>query len=65
MIIDFHAHTFPDSIAAKTIEKLETVGHIKAFSARWVPQLRWCVEDAFDKFSPLCLCVLLLFRNVS
>jgi len=32
MIIDFHAHTFPDSIAAKTIEKLETVGHIKAFS---------------------------------
>ncbi len=32
MIIDFHTHIFPDRIAAKTIEKLEEVGNIKAFT---------------------------------
>ncbi|HKL98568.1 MAG TPA: amidohydrolase family protein, partial [Mobilitalea sp.] len=32
MIIDFHAHIFPDRIAKKTIEFLETKGHIKAFT---------------------------------
>ena len=30
MVIDFHTHIFPDKIAAKTIERLETVGGITA-----------------------------------
>lgn len=32
MIIDFHTHIFPDRIAEKTIEKLQEVGKIKAFT---------------------------------
>jgi predicted TIM-barrel fold metal-dependent hydrolase len=32
MVIDFHTHIFPDRIAEKTIEKLEEVGNIKAFT---------------------------------
>lgn len=32
MVIDFHTHIFPDKIAERTIEKLESVAHIKAFT---------------------------------
>lgn len=32
MIIDFHTHTFPDAIAAKSIAYLEQKGHIKAYT---------------------------------
>lgn len=32
MVIDFHTHIFPDQIAAKTIEKLEQAGNIKAYT---------------------------------
>lgn len=32
MVIDFHTHIFPDSIASKTIEFLEAEGNIKAFT---------------------------------
>jgi predicted TIM-barrel fold metal-dependent hydrolase len=32
MVIDFHTHIFPDRIAAKTIEKLEEVGNVRAFT---------------------------------
>ena len=32
MVIDFHTHCFPDSIAAKTIDKLSGETHTKAFS---------------------------------
>ncbi len=32
MVIDFHTHTFPDKIAAKTIEKLSSVSNITPFS---------------------------------
>lgn len=32
MIIDFHTHIFPEKIAARTIEKLENLANIKAFS---------------------------------
>lgn len=32
MIIDFHTHIFPDKIAARTIDKLEHIGHVKAFT---------------------------------
>ncbi|MEY8390693.1 amidohydrolase family protein [Lachnospiraceae bacterium 45-W7] len=32
MVIDFHTHIFPDSIAARTIEKLENIASVKAFT---------------------------------
>lgn len=32
MIVDFHTHIFPEKIAARTIEKLENIGHVKAFT---------------------------------
>ncbi len=32
MIIDFHTHIFPEKIAARTIEKLENMSGIKAFT---------------------------------
>lgn len=32
MIIDFHTHIFPEKIAARTIEKLENIAHVKAFT---------------------------------
>ena len=32
MIVDFHTHIFPDKIAAKTIEKLENIASVKAFT---------------------------------
>ena len=32
MVIDFHTHIFPDKIAARTIEKLENIASVKAFT---------------------------------
>ncbi len=32
MIVDFHTHIFPEKIAARTIEKLEQIGKVKAFT---------------------------------
>lgn len=32
MIIDFHTHIFPEKIAARTIEKLENIANVKAFT---------------------------------
>lgn len=32
MIVDFHTHIFPDKIAARTIQKLESIGSAKAFT---------------------------------
>lgn len=32
MIVDFHTHIFPEKIAARTIEKLENIGNVKAFT---------------------------------
>ena len=32
MIVDFHTHIFPDKIAARTIEKLENIASVKAFT---------------------------------
>lgn len=31
MIVDFHTHIFPDSIAVRTIKKLEKIGNVTAF----------------------------------
>lgn len=32
MIIDFHTHTFPDKIAAATVDKLQSLSHTRPFS---------------------------------
>lgn len=32
MVIDFHTHIFPEKIAARTIEKLENIANVKAFT---------------------------------
>ena len=32
MIVDFHTHTFPDKIAAPTIQKLQSLSHTRPFS---------------------------------
>lgn len=32
MVVDFHTHIFPEKIAARTIKKLETLAHVKAFT---------------------------------
>ena len=34
MIFDIHTHTFPDKIAAPTIQKLQSMSHTAAFSDR-------------------------------
>ena len=32
MIVDFHTHTFPDKIAAPTVDKLQSAAHIQPFT---------------------------------
>ena len=32
MVVDFHTHIFPEKIAARTIEKLEKLANVKAFT---------------------------------
>lgn len=32
MIIDFHTHIFPEAIASRTIQHLQNVGHIHAYT---------------------------------
>ncbi len=46
MIIDFHTHTFPDSIAASTLQKLQAMGHIQAFCDGTVAGLRSSMQAA-------------------
>lgn len=46
MIIDFHTHTFPDRIAAATIQKLGQAAHIKAFSDGTASGLRASAKRA-------------------
>ncbi len=46
MIIDFHTHIFPEKIAAKTIEKLENMGNIKAFTDGREASLVSSMEEA-------------------
>ena len=40
MIIDFHAHTFPDAIAPAAVDKLQAASHTKPFSDGTVRGLR-------------------------
>ena len=46
MIIDFHTHIFPDRIAKKTIEFLETEGHIKAFTDGTLEGLKRSMKES-------------------
>lgn len=46
MIIDFHTHTFPDKIAAKTIEKLSSVSNIIPFTDGTVRGLSEVMEKS-------------------
>lgn len=46
MIIDFHTHTFPDKIAAKTIEKLSSVSNITPFSDGTIKGLSEVMEKS-------------------
>ena len=46
MIIDFHTHTFPDKIAAKTIEKLSSVSNITPFADGTVKGLSEIMEKS-------------------
>jgi len=46
MIIDFHTHTFPEKIAAGTIQKLSLAAHIKAFSDGTTGRLSASMKEA-------------------
>lgn len=53
MIIDFHTHTFPDKISAKTVEKLGTFAHTKPFTDGSVSGLVSSMKDASSDGQPL------------
>ena len=46
MIVDFHTHTFPDKIAAPTIEKLQSMSHTHPFSDGTVAGLAASMQEA-------------------
>ena len=46
MIIDIHTHTFPDKIAARTLEKLQHMSHTRAFTDGTVDGLKASMEAA-------------------
>ena len=46
MIIDIHTHTFPDRIAAPTLEKLQSLSHTLPFTDGTVDGLRASMEAA-------------------
>lgn len=46
MIVDFHTHIFPDKIAKKTIEKLENIASVKAFTDGREESLVSSMEEA-------------------
>lgn len=46
MIIDFHTHIFPEKIAARTIEKLENIAHVKTFTDGMEDSLVQSMEQA-------------------
>ncbi len=48
MVIDFHTHTFPDSIAAKTIKVLEGNADIKAFTDGTLQGLKESMDGFID-----------------
>ena len=46
MIIDIHTHTFPEKIAARTLEKLQSMSHTLAFTDGTADGLRASMEAA-------------------
>ncbi len=54
MIIDFHTHAFPDTVAAKAIPVLEDVGNIKAHTAGTINSLLASMDRAGIKRSVIC-----------
>ena len=51
MIVDFHTHTFPDKIAAGTVEKLQGASHTRPFTDGTVGALRASMESAGVDYS--------------
>jgi uncharacterized protein len=54
VIIDFHAHAFPDAIAARAISQLEHGGGVKAFLDGTVSALLASMDSAGIKTSVIC-----------
>lgn len=46
MIVDIHTHTFPDTLAARTVEKLQAMSHTHPFTDGTVGALRSSMERA-------------------
>ena len=46
MIVDFHTHIFPEKIAARTIEKLENIANVRAFTDGKEHSLMASMEEA-------------------
>jgi len=53
-IVDFHAHAFPDALAARAISQLEQTGGAKAFLDGRVASLLGSMDDAGIETSVLC-----------
>ena len=51
MIIDFHTHTFPEKISAKTVQKLAGISHTMPFSNGSVPELISSMAEAKVNYS--------------
>ena len=46
MIVDIHTHTFPDKIAVRTVEKLQSMSHTHPFTDGTVQSLRAAMATA-------------------
>ncbi len=46
MIVDIHTHTFPDKIAASTLEKLRHMSHTRSFAPGTVDGLQTSMAAA-------------------
>ncbi|MBQ9931013.1 MAG: amidohydrolase family protein [Firmicutes bacterium] len=53
MVIDFHTHTFPDKIAAATIDKLKQASHSLPFTGGTAVQLKESMREAGIQYSVL------------
>lgn len=54
MILDFHTHAFPDTVAEKAIPTLEKAGNIKAFTSGTVESLLASMDRAGVNRSVIC-----------
>ena len=51
MIIDMHTHIWPDRIAGKTIEKLQSIAHIPAYTSGTIAGLKKSMKEAGVDYS--------------